>query len=52
MSAVDLLCVGLTTLDIALHPIAAMPQVDTGAIVPTIGLSPAGTAGGAALVHA
>lgn len=52
MEPVDLLCVGLTTLDIALHPVAAMPGVDAGLLVPTILLSPAGTAGGTALVAA
>lgn len=50
--ALDLLAVGLTTLDIALHPIERMPEVDTGILTPTIRLAPAGTAGGMAMVAA
>ncbi len=49
---IDLLAIGLTTLDIALHPVARMPDVDTGVLVPTIRLSPAGTAAGTATVAA
>lgn len=52
MSDIDLLAVGLTTLDIAVHPFVETPPVDAGALVETIRLSPAGTAGGAALVAA
>ena len=48
----DLLTVGLTTLDIAMHQVDALPPIDTGVIAETIQLSPAGTAGGAAMVAA
>lgn len=46
----DLLAVGLTTLDITVHPVASLPDADTGVLVDSIVLSPAGTAGGTALV--
>ncbi|HEY0595449.1 sugar kinase [Sphingopyxis sp.] len=46
----DLLAVGLTTIDIAVHPVASLPEGETGQIVEKIVLSPAGTAGGTALV--
>lgn len=50
--SIDLLAIGLTTLDIALHPIETIPQIDVGVLAPTIRLSPAGTAGGTATVAA
>lgn len=46
----DLLAVGLTTLDITVHPVSSLPDADTGDLVDSIVLSPAGTAGGTALV--
>lgn len=46
----DLLAVGLTTLDITVHPVSSLPDADTGNLVDSIVLSPAGTAGGTALV--
>jgi sugar/nucleoside kinase (ribokinase family) len=47
-----LLCVGLTTLDIAARPIDALPEAETTTLVEKIALAPAGTAGGTALVAA
>lgn len=49
---IDLLTVGLTTVDIAVHPVDALPPIDTGVLAETIKLSPAGTAAGAAIVAA
>jgi sugar/nucleoside kinase (ribokinase family) len=46
----DLLAIGLTTIDITVHPAASLPDGETGQIVEKIVLSPAGTAGGTALV--
>lgn len=46
----DLLAVGLTTIDITVHPVASLPDGEAGQIVEKIVLSPAGTAGGTALV--
>lgn len=46
----DLLAIGLTTLDITLHPVASLPEGEGGQLVETIALSPAGTAGGTAFV--
>ena len=46
----DLLAIGLTTIDITVHPVASLPEGETGQIVEKIVLSPAGTAGGTALV--
>jgi sugar/nucleoside kinase (ribokinase family) len=46
----DLLAVGLTTIDITVHPVTSLPGGETGQIVDKIALSPAGTAGGTALV--
>lgn len=46
----DLLAVGLTTIDIAVYPVASLPEGETGQLVEKIVLSPAGTAGGTALV--
>lgn len=46
----DLLAVGLTTLDVTVHPVVSLPDADTGELVDSIVLSPAGTAGGTALV--
>ncbi|MEH3047626.1 carbohydrate kinase family protein [Sphingomonas adhaesiva] len=48
----DLLAIGLTTIDIAMHPVDTLPPVDAGVLVDTIRLSPAGTAGGVAMVAA
>lgn len=50
--SIDLLTVGLTTVDIAVHTVDALPPIDTGVLVETIKLSPAGTAAGAAMVAA
>ncbi|MDR3508960.1 MAG: sugar kinase [Caulobacteraceae bacterium] len=47
-----LLCVGLTTLDVTARPIDAIPEAETTTLIEKITLSPAGTAGGAALVAA
>ena len=46
----DLLAIGLTTIDITVYPVASLPDGETGQIVEKIMLSPAGTAGGTALV--
>lgn len=46
----DLLAVGLTTLDITVRSVTSLPEGDSGQIVEKIALSPAGTAGGTALV--
>jgi sugar/nucleoside kinase (ribokinase family) len=50
--AVELLCVGLTTLDVAAHPVDELPADDAVALVEHAALAPAGTAGGTALVAA
>ena len=47
-----LLCIGLTTLDVTVRPIDALPEQETTTLVDKIALSPAGTAGGTALVAA
>lgn len=47
---IDLLCVGLTTLDITVRPVESLPEGEAGQIVEKIALSPAGTAGGTAFV--
>lgn len=49
---IDLMAVGLTTLDIAVKSVAALPAPDQGALVEAIRLSPAGTAGGTAAIAA
>lgn len=46
----DLLAIGLTTIDITVHPVVSLPEGEAGQIVEKIVLSPAGTAGGTALV--
>lgn len=48
----DLMAVGLTTLDISVRPVRTLPEPDAGVLVETICLTPAGTAGGTALVAA
>ena len=48
----SLLCIGLTTLDVTARPIDALPQAETTILVDRIALSPAGTAGGTALIAA
>jgi sugar/nucleoside kinase (ribokinase family) len=48
----DLVAIGLTTLDITVYPVAALPDGEDSQIVEKIALSPAGTAGGTALVAA
>lgn len=48
----DLLALGLTTLDIAAYPVAELPPPDSGMLVEAMSLAPAGTAGGCALVAA
>jgi sugar/nucleoside kinase (ribokinase family) len=50
--AEGLLCIGLTTLDVAARPIDALPSAETTTLVDRITLAPAGTACGAALVAA
>jgi sugar/nucleoside kinase (ribokinase family) len=47
-----LVCVGLTTLDVAARPIEAIPREETTTLIEGVACSPAGTAGGAALVAA
>lgn len=46
----DVLAIGLTTVDITVHPVASLPEGEAGQLVETIALSPAGTAGGTALI--
>jgi len=48
----NLLCIGLTTLDISARPVEALPPNDTTALIEQIVLAPAGTAGGTAFVAA
>lgn len=47
-----LLCIGLTTLDVTARPIDALPTAETTTLIEQIALSPAGTAGGTALIAA
>jgi len=47
-----LLCVGLTTLDVAARPIEAIPREETTTLIEGLACSPAGTAAGAAFVAA
>lgn len=49
---IDLLAVGLTTIDIALRAVETLPPIDSGVLVESVLLSPAGTAGGTAMVAA
>ena len=46
----DLMTVGLTTLDVTIYPVSSLPEPDSGEIVETIKLTPAGTAAGTALI--
>ena len=48
----DLICVGLTTLDILGCPIDAIPADESGQLIDGIEVVPAGTAGGTAMVAA
>lgn len=48
----DLLCVGLTTLDIIGWPITHIPSEDVTTLIRGVEIVPAGTAGGAAMVAA
>lgn len=48
----DLLCVGLTTLDVVGRPITEIPPDEEGRLIEQIACAPAGTAGGAACVAA
>lgn len=48
----DLLCVGLTTLDVVGRPITEIPQNEGGRLIEQIACAPAGTAAGAACVAA
>jgi len=48
----ELTCVGLTTLDILVRPVDALPETDQPTLVDEIALAPAGTASGAAMVAA
>lgn len=48
----DLLCVGLTTLDVVGRPITEIPANEGGALIEQIACAPAGTAAGAACVAA
>jgi sugar/nucleoside kinase (ribokinase family) len=49
-AATELLCLGLLTLDIAARPIDALPQGEGTLLIEGVGMAPAGTAGGAAMV--
>jgi len=46
------MCIGLTTLDVLVRPVRALPEPDAPAIVEDISLAPAGTAGGTAVIAA
>lgn len=48
----DLLCVGLTTLDIVGRPITEIPKDEGGRLIEQIACAPAGTAAGAACIAA
>jgi sugar/nucleoside kinase (ribokinase family) len=48
----DLTCVGLTTLDILVRPVDALPDAQQPTLVEEIALAPAGTASGTAMVAA
>jgi len=48
----DLTCVGLTTLDILVRPVNALPDAQQPMLVEEIALAPAGTAAGTAMVAA
>ncbi len=48
----DLLCVGLTTLDIVGRPITEIPKDEGGRLIDQIACAPAGTAAGAACIAA
>ena len=48
--AEGLLCVGLTTVDILARPVERLPATEAVELIDAIGLAPAGTAGGMALV--
>ena len=50
--ASGLLTIGLTTLDIVAHPIDALTHTERAIIIEGIACTPAGTAGGAAMVAA
>jgi sugar/nucleoside kinase (ribokinase family) len=47
-----LLCIGLTTLDVVARPIDALPEGEGTTLIQGIGMAPAGTAAGAAMVAA
>ena len=47
-----LICIGLTTLDVVARPIDALPQGEGTTLIQGIGIAPAGTAAGAAMVAA
>jgi len=47
-----LLCIGLTTLDVVARPINALPEGEGTTLIEGIGVAPAGTAAGAAMVAA
>ncbi|MEO9600707.1 sugar kinase [Parasphingorhabdus sp.] len=48
----DLACIGLTTLDILVRPVDALPLLEQAEMVEDISLAPAGTAGGTAAIAA
>ncbi len=48
----DLICAGLTTLDILVRPVDALPDAQQPTLVEEIALAPAGTASGTAMVAA
>ncbi len=48
--ALDLLCIGLTTLDVVARPVDRLPEREQTVIVEGIEIVPAGTAAGAAMV--
>jgi len=50
--AEELLCVGLTTLDVAARPVVSLPTTESVALVEQAVLAPAGTAAGTALIAA
>jgi len=48
----ELLCVGLTTLDVVARPLESLPEDDGLALIEEVAVAPAGTAAGAAYVAA
>ena len=48
----ELLCIGLTTLDVTARPVDGLPVAESVALVEQMAIAPAGTAGGTALIAA